>query len=135
MEERRQQKVATTPLFYKRVGKSPHCIYALVHESYVNASSLAVGNQHKFPYQYCQCDIIFANYAQKVENKKRANRLMKNLCLRSVILKKYIHDKFNSFKEEVDTIIYGTLESTVFQPKLYVIYKGRYLNLRRTCMV
>ena len=67
-------KCPTTPLIYKRIGKSPHCIYALVHESYVNASSLALGDQHKFPYQYCQCDIIFANYAQKVKNKKRRGK-------------------------------------------------------------
>ena len=42
---------------------------------------------------------------------------MKNLCLRSVVPKKYVYDKFNSFKEEVDAIIYGALESTVFSAK------------------
>lgn len=52
--------------------KHPHCIYALVHASYVTASSLSHADEPKFPFQMVQ--FIFQGYEQKVANiKTKAN--------------------------------------------------------------
>jgi len=116
-EDEKWPKCPTTPLMYRRVcsaGKtSPYCIYALVHRSYVKASSLFDDDKHKFPYKYCNCDVIFADYLEKLNGRKaEAIDLKKNLCFNSVVPEKYIHDELDSFKCEVDAIVYGSFEDT-----------------------
>jgi len=113
-DDQRWPKYPTaTPPIYRRVYsagmKSPYCIYALVHCSSVQASSLVEKDQRKFNYEYGNCDNIFADYVQKLKKTEgKAKDLKKQLCLESVVPKSYIDD----FKCKVDSIVCGVLGET-----------------------
>ena len=92
-------------LKYSRVHigttRSPFCIYALLHKSYVTASSLTNSDELKFPYDFVQNDCIFRDYTKKLKDKNaEATQLLKKLDLGFVMPKSYMED----FQSEINDI-------------------------------
>ena len=95
---------------YKRIfmakEKSPYCIYAFVHQSFVRASSLSDLDRDKFKYQYVHNKDIFTDYDGKIRIKKEnIDRLKKQLRLGYAVPEWYVVDQFDSFQCEVSDIV------------------------------
>ena len=74
---------------HRSIPHSPYCIYALVHDTFVTASSFTDKDKKKFHVRKVQNDCIFTDYAEKLKDKKaEATALQKQLRLCRVVPKK-----------------------------------------------
>jgi len=94
---------------YKRIfiadQELPHCIYAFVHKGFVPASSLSILDKRKFRHYDVYNAAIFTDFERKKEGKKEAiDKLKKQLCLESVLLRQCVVDQLDSFQREVSGI-------------------------------
>jgi len=103
-------KTLTYEIKHSSTSVSPYCIYALVHNTFVTASSLTDKDEKKFRVREVRNDYMFTNYAKKLKDTKaEAAALQKKLSLCHVVPKTYIDAELSSLQDTVNGIIFPAL--------------------------
>jgi len=91
---------------HRSIPASPYCIYALVHDTFVTASSLTDKDKKKFCVYEVQNDCIFTDYAEKLKDTKaEATALREQLSLCHVVPKSYIDRELSSLQETIAEVV------------------------------